>query len=160
MRAARLAVSLVLMAGLGNVGYPPVGATPLPGVSASQRALPSVSPGPSIDSLPISREQADRALNAFRLSCPSLLIRSDVSGLTQQADWANICAQAAIASDALQFFRTVFEAVQVGDGQTFATGYYEPEIAGSRMRDAEHQVPIFANRPTWSSLIWGAFPTA
>ena len=30
------------------------------------------------------------------------------------------------------FFRDRFDWVRVGDGKAFATGYYEPEIAGSR----------------------------
>lgn len=43
-----------------------------------------------------------------------------------------------------------FETVRVGPGTAFATGYYEPEIAGSRTRDADHQIPIY---PKPSDLI-------
>lgn len=45
--------------------------------------------------------------------------------------------------DAIDFFARYFEAVQVGDGKAFATGYYEPEIAGSRTRQAGYEVPIY-----------------
>ena len=38
-----------------------------------------------------------RALAAFRLSCPALMRRQDQSGLTQPADWTALCAEAAIA---------------------------------------------------------------
>ena len=40
-------------------------------------------------------------------------------------------------------FQTRFETAQVGPGQAFATGYYEPEIEGSRTRDDRHQVPVY-----------------
>ncbi len=38
-----------------------------------------------------------------------------------------------------------FETVQVGDGKAFATGYYEPEIAGSRERRPGYEVPIYGS---------------
>jgi len=41
------------------------------------------------------------------------------------------------------FFRDNFEWVRVGAGQAFATGYYEPEIAGSRARAPGFEVPIY-----------------
>ena len=77
-----------------------------------------------------------RALQAFRLSCPSLMRRTDASGLTRGSDWNNSCAAASSWPDASasEFFSRYFEAVQVGDGAAFVTGYYEPEIAGSRTR--------------------------
>jgi membrane-bound lytic murein transglycosylase A len=87
-----------------------------------------------------------RALKAFRISCPALLRRNDQSGLTQQGDWQTACAAALSWSDndASGFFAQQFEAVQVGDGKAFATGYYEPEIAGSRTQSAAYPVPVYA----------------
>jgi membrane-bound lytic murein transglycosylase A len=77
---------------------------------------------------------AERALTAFRTSCPVLTRRQDQSGLAQGQDWAPLCAQAsAIAPEqATAFFRDRFDWVRVGNGKAFATGYYEPEIQGSR----------------------------
>ena len=45
------------------------------------------------------------------------------------------------------FFRDRFETVQVGDGAAFATGYYEPEIRGSRTRQSGYDVPVYAKPP-------------
>jgi membrane-bound lytic murein transglycosylase A len=35
------------------------------------------------------------------------------------------------------------DAVQVGEGRAFATGYFEPEISGSRARQTGYEVPIY-----------------
>ncbi|WP_448658817.1 MltA domain-containing protein [Sphingomonas sp. CJ99] len=133
---------------------PPAGSTPIaplpaPAVtaattSASQAALTA---GPSLTTLPLDDAVAERALAAFRLSCPSLIRRTDASGLTRGADWQAACAAATGARNARQFFADQFETVQVADGKAFATGYYEPEIAGSRRRGGPYQTPVYA-RPT------------
>lgn len=102
---------------------------------------------------------AKRALAAFRLSCPALLRRADTSGLTRQGDWASACSAASAAreADARAFFQDSFEAVQIGDGKAFATGYYEPEIDGSRTRDARHQVPVYGRPKDIVSVDLGEF---
>jgi membrane-bound lytic murein transglycosylase A len=96
--------------------------------------------------------EAARALEAFKLSCPATVRRQDRSGLTVQADWADVCsqAQAVQPAAAADFFRDRFDWVRVGDGKAFATGYYEPEIRGSRVRAPGYEIPVFA-KP--SSLI-------
>jgi membrane-bound lytic murein transglycosylase A len=60
--------------------------------------------------------------------------REDRSGLTRPGDWTQLCSDAANVpfDGASSFFRTRFDWVRVGEGKAFATGYYEPEIAGSR----------------------------
>ena len=105
-----------------------------------------VRPGPRLDSLALSPLAAGRALAAFRVSCPDVTRRDDVSGLTRGADWATACAAAASwpHADAARFFATHFEAAVVGEGNAFATGYYEPEIPGSRDRRPGYEVPIYA----------------
>ena len=93
---------------------------------------------------------AERALRAFRISCPSLLTREDSSGLTRAQDWRPLCERSSLPTTpqaALDFFRTGFELVRVGDGAAFATGYYEPEIRGSRERRPGYDVPIYARPP-------------
>lgn len=102
-----------------------------------------VTAGPDLASLPVRADGAVRALAAFRMSCLALQRRTDRSGLTRGADWAPACAAASSATDAVGFFRTHFETVRVGSGTTFATGYYEPEIAGSRTRDGANDIPIY-----------------
>ena len=101
--------------------------------------------GPDIGALAISEEGAARALEAFRLSCPVLLKRADRSGLTSGADWQPACAAAASvpANGATAFFRDHFDSAVIGDGAGFATGYYEPEIAGARTPSAAYAVPVY-----------------
>ena len=126
---------------------PAVPLTPMPAVSvpgaATARAAGLVA-GPPVASLPIGEEQASAALVAFRLSCPGLMRRADGSGLTRGEDWRPACEAARGGGAALPFFQRWFEAVQVGDGRAFATGYYIPEIAGSRERRPGYDVPIYA----------------
>lgn len=96
----------------------------------------------------LNPEEAARALSAFRASCPAVRTRTDRSGLTQGADWQPLCAQAASldASSAPGFFYYGFDWVKVGDGRAFATGYYEPEIEGSRTPQPGY-VPIYRLPP-------------
>ena len=115
--------------------------------------------GPPIASLPFEADQARRALLAFRISCPSLLRRTDTSLLTRNEDWRSACDAAPgwSDSDATGFFRRYFETVQVGEGATFATGYYEPEIAGSRTRQAGYDVPVYRRPDDLVEADLGAF---
>lgn len=93
--------------------------------------------------------EASRALTAFRTSCPALLKRQDASGLTLPADWQAQCTEAASVDPAAAtaFFRDRFDWVRVGPGEAFATGYYEPEIRGSRVRVPGYDVPIYGVPP-------------
>ena len=97
----------------------------------------------------LSQEQANRALAAFRISCPAVTRREDRSGLTSPTDWRGVCAEAASLAPehAPGFFYHRFDWVRVGSGQAFATGYYEPELAGSRVRMAGYEVPIYRTPP-------------
>jgi membrane-bound lytic murein transglycosylase A len=74
-----------------------------------------------------------------------LIRRQDQSGLTAAADWQSLCAEAASVphGGAAAFFRDRFEWVRVGSGEAFATGYYEPEILGSRAAGPGFSVPIY-----------------
>lgn len=105
--------------------------------------------GPDIASLNLQRSKATAALKSFRTSCSSLVGRTDNSGLTQGDDWRQSCDAAKDwqDNDARRFFESYFEAVQVGDGKAFATGYFEPQIQGSRVRADGSQVPIY-KRPS------------
>lgn len=134
------------------VASTPLLATPVaPLAGATSAVAAGLVAGPSIDQLGITDAQARAARAGFLASCPSLLRRTDVSGLTRTADWQVACdaARASVQTggDPRAFFAQTFEAVQVGDGRAFATGYYEPEIAGSLERRPGYEVPIYA-RPT------------
>jgi membrane-bound lytic murein transglycosylase A len=97
----------------------------------------------------LRHEEANRALAAFRISCGALTRRADRSGLAQPGDWSAVCAEAATLAPeyAPGFFYYRFDWVRVGDGKAFATGYYEPEIAGSRVAGPGFQVPIYRVPP-------------
>ena len=114
-------------------------------------------PPPELES-----EQAARALAAFRLSCPTLQKRTDLSGLTKGEDWREPCDAAGSVAPgaAAAFFRTTFVPVRVGDGTLFATGYYEPELAGSRTRRPGYDVPIYGKPPDLVDIELDDFSTA
>jgi membrane-bound lytic murein transglycosylase A len=104
-------------------------------------------------------EGANAALTAFRLSCPALLRREDRSGLTVADDWAAACTAAATVNDAHGFFAAEFTPVAIGSpaGVGFATGYFEPEIAGSRTPAPGFAVPLYRLPPDLVEVDLGAF---
>jgi membrane-bound lytic murein transglycosylase A len=111
---------------------PVVTPTPPPSTPAGADALET---GVSLDRPRVLvPEEAARALAAFRASCPALKRRVDASQLTKPGDWDALCAEAASLdpSFAPGFFYYRFDWARIGDGRAFATGYYEPEIEGSR----------------------------
>ncbi len=103
----------------------------------------------TISAQSITPANASAALNAFAATCPKLQLRADVSGLTVPQDWLGPCQAAALwpRSDALRFFATWFVPVEVGAGTSYVTGYFEPEIAGVRMRQPGFDVPIYRLPP-------------
>lgn len=105
----------------------------------------SIAAGPPLSELGISSERARGALIAFRASCPALIKRADTSGLTSPQDWAGPCQVAPTwpEANALGFFSAYFETAVIGEGNSYATGYYEPEIAASRVRQPGYDVPIY-----------------
>ncbi|UAK26760.1 murein transglycosylase A [Sphingomonas nostoxanthinifaciens] len=162
LRVASVAL-LMLLAGCVSSHKPPPRRAPPPPAAARPAPRPTpppappkprdavtsgVSAAPPVSALDITSDSAAAALAAFRLSCPRLLKRTDVSGLTQPLDWKPACdAAAAGPADPVAFFRDQFETVLVGGGASFATGYYEPEIEGSRTHDPGYDVPIYRRPP-------------
>ena len=115
--------------------------TPAPGPRNAIEAGVVMAAPRSVD--PVS---AARALAAFKISCPALATRKDGSGLTQSGDWTAVCAEAAsvVPGGEAAFFRDRFDWVRIGEGKAFSTGYYEPEIVGSRLATTAAAVPIYA----------------
>ena len=162
-----IALALALLAGCARDGPPPrpaplpvpapVPQQPAPPVPPPAVPPPAPAPTTAVEAgiaaatsvAPFGSEEAERALRAFRISCPSLLSREDLSGLTTREDWRPPCDRAAAvpAGGAAAFFETAFEQVEIGDAAAFATGYYEPEIRGSRVRLPGYDVPVYAKPP-------------
>jgi len=158
--------TLALLAGMGMlaacgriipVGHPPA-LPPAPSANNQPTPIPPPAPapnvtalnvgvtaGPDLMGLGISDAAAGPALVSFRESCPKLLYRKDTSGVTQPADWQEACAAAAQwpVSNASGFFIAKFDAAVVGEGSTYVTGYYEPEIAGVRVKQDGFDVPVY-----------------
>ena len=159
MQVAKQALrGLILSAGLALAGCqavpkadPPRTATPLPPIvpKVESAAFSGLSAGPNIGSLGIQSGDAGTALASFLESCSKLVARNDQSGLTNREDWRPACDAARTwpASDALRFFTTYFESARIGDGKAFATGYFEPEILGSRTRRPGYDVPVYRLPP-------------
>ncbi len=159
MRLKRNAVALalfLLLAACGRIIPPGTGTPPVRPTRPAEPTRPianalvaGVEAGPAISSLGLAREDAAGALASFRESCPRVLARSDASGLTRNVDWRDACASAGSwpTVDAAAFFIRHFETVRVGAGQAFATGYFEPEIAGVRQRLPGFDVPVYRVPP-------------
>ncbi len=132
---------------------PPAVAPPAPPAAippsaplAQSAALMGIARGPSVSALPLSAGDAGSALASFIESCPRLLAREDQSGLSSPEEWREACTAAATwrPGDARGFFVRHFDTARIGDGRAFATGYFEPEIAGSRTRRPGFEVPVYA----------------
>ena len=136
LRGAASLAALAMVAGCtvipkgngGAPGLPPEPVTPTSAVTASLAA------GPRVTALGIGQADAAAALRSFIESCPRVMARDDASGLTTGSMWEASCRAAGTwsAADPVAFFDTYFETVRVGQGEAFATGYFEPEIEGSR----------------------------
>lgn len=141
---------LALLAGCGRIIPAPQAAIQPPaGVAAATALAAGYAAGPALEQLPLAPADAAAALGSFRESCTRLLTRPDNSGLTRPADWRPACTAAAAwpEGEAQRFFVRHFEAVRIADGRAFATGYYEPEIAGVRTRQPGFEVPVYALPP-------------
>lgn len=156
-RAFSLALLLIVSACASRPAEP-VPERPAPPAGPVQPAPPPPEPPPPANAvaagvvrvapLVLPDEQAQRALAAFRISCRAAVRREDPSGLTRPADWTTVCAQAASLPEqsAAAFFYHGFDWLRIGEGKAFATGYYEPEIAGSRTALPDH-VPVYRTPP-------------
>ena len=150
-RGLALALALLVAACATRQPEPPAPPPPAP-VPAPTPAPPPAPPPPATareagvtvaSPVALNASEASRALAAFRLSCPALVRRQDPSGLTSPLDWQALCSEAPTVSDPAAFFRERFDWVRVGSGEAFATGYYEPEIRGSRTKQPGIEVPIY-----------------
>ena len=137
----------------------PAQPAPAPTAEATDARATGFVKGPLVSSLPFDAKQSALALQAFRISCPALLRRTDASRLTRPEDWRAACdaAPAWADGDAAGFFQRYFETAQIGSGIAFATGYYEPEIAGSRTQRPGYAVPVYRRPADLIDVDLGAF---
>lgn len=147
MRISLALAILLLLAGCGRLipeANTPSATIPSPPIPASA-ALLGATPFVGIDISGMARAEAAADLDAFLLSCRVATSRTDRSGLTRPDDWETPCAAAATwpRNEASDFFVTQFTPVRVGDGAAFATGYFEPQIRGSRSRRSASDVPVY-----------------
>jgi len=78
------------------------------------------------------------ALAVFRNTCMDL----------EGSDWRALCAVAETAPDARTFFELFFRPVLIGgENPALFTGYYEPELDGSRTRTARYRYPVYRMPP-------------
>ncbi len=80
------------------------------------------------------KDDLSAALKAFVISCPDISAR----------EWAPLCAYAAAGPDARTFFETFFTPVLVRpDKNALFTGYFEPQLFGSRKKEGPYQTPVY-----------------
>lgn len=85
------------------------------------------------------------ALAVFRNTCMDF----------EDADWRGLCAIAATAPDARTFFELFFRPVLFGGDQTaLFTGYFEPELDGSRTRTSRFRYPVYRVPPELGEGRW------
>lgn len=79
-------------------------------------------------------DKLEEALSVFLETCGDL----------KNGDWPTICALAKSAKEPRTFFETAFRPVMITDGEEpLFTGYFEPELLGSRRRSTRFQYPLY-----------------
>jgi membrane-bound lytic murein transglycosylase A len=102
-----------------------------------------------------ARDDAEEALTAFRRSCNEIIAHG--TGFLREArfggsrpSWLESCRAALEAVDAKGFFESRFRAFRVKDDERpegLFTGYFEPEVEGSRTASSVFSVPIYRRPP-------------
>lgn len=80
----------------------------------------------------------DAALDVFRSTCRDM----------NDPDWRALCAVASEIPSAKAFFELFFRPVLIEDGEpALFTGYFEPELKGSRSPTDRYRYPVYAMPP-------------
>jgi membrane-bound lytic murein transglycosylase A len=152
------ALAAVMLAGCGTIQPPVPTVPPAPAPSPPPVTPPSL----RLDAIPFgdldawAQSDLGSALQAFVRSCAVLAAKSDdaplggVNYAGTAGEWRVVCAAAALASiDGPETARGFFEAefvpyrVSYGPSPGLFTGYYEPELRGSRTRHGVYQTPLY-----------------
>lgn len=134
-----------LLAGLaGCASLPPSKPQPPPAAASLHLSRTSFSSLPDWGS-------SDAALASFARSCAVLMAKPDTTPMGGAgyagtiADWRAVCADA--KGEAKAFFETRFTPYEVSGGDGLFTGYYEPQIKGSRTKQGPFQTPVYGLPP-------------
>ena len=85
------------------------------------------------------------ALEVFKNTCIDL----------EGQEWASLCALATSQPDAKQFFELFFRPVVINPHDTaLFTGYFEPELKGSKFRGGQYQYPLYRLPPEIRGNLW------
>jgi membrane-bound lytic murein transglycosylase A len=91
-----------------------------------------------------SAQNLQPALAAFQRSCAVIASKAPAEAMGAfagtAADWQAVCHRA--SGDARSFFEKNFTPYRLA-GEGLFTGYYEPQIAGSRSRHGAFQTPVY-----------------
>ena len=80
----------------------------------------------------------DAALQVFKVTCADM----------DDPDWLSLCALATNQENARTFFELFFRPVLITDGSpALFTGYFEPELTGSRTRTDKYRYPLYRKPP-------------
>lgn len=91
------------------------------------------------------------AFETFKNSC-SAIPKSD---LMDRDIWVPICKVTKWVKDPTHFFENEFQPILVTEGKNaLFTGYYEPELLGSRNRSAEFTIPLYKKPPELPKSPW------
>ncbi len=71
----------------------------------------------------------------------------DTCDLIAAPEWGPVCRLAADVTDPRRFFELFFRPVVIGEAPALFTGYFEPELAGSRVRTPRFAYPIYRLPP-------------
>ncbi|MEM9433497.1 MAG: MltA domain-containing protein [Pseudomonadota bacterium] len=78
----------------------------------------------------------------------ALLVFQDTCIDIEDPEWSSLCALATSQPNAKTFFELFFRPVLVGgDKSALFTGYFEPELRGSKTRQGPFRYPIYAKPP-------------
>ncbi len=85
-----------------------------------------------------TKDNHQAALDVFQETCGDL----------KQQEWLSICALATSRPNPKTFFELLFRPVLIEDGEpALFTGYFEPELLGSRTKSYKFRYPIYS-KPT------------
>lgn len=116
-----------------------------------------------------NKNDADAVLSAFRKSCVEITKRPDTSPMGglyagTVGDWRGVCAAADVSSNgARSFFENQFTPFALSTGRNatgLLTGYFEPEIRGSRTQHDSYRIPVYGLPPDLVSVDLGMFRDA
>jgi membrane-bound lytic murein transglycosylase A len=105
-------------------------------------------------------DAATGVADVVRKSCPALQKNTDLSGLTQAADWASLCSALIAGNPALDIkalLAAELQAVQVANGKALNTGYYEAQLDGALAPGGAFTTPLYKRPPELVDLDLGAF---